>query len=93
MSLFRLDTSIMPGTSASSELADALEAEWSAASPGEPVVRRHLGTDPLPADAWMLAATARFTPEGERTPARSPGSKQRKNNAKGDPRWNCSTGM
>ena len=30
MSLFRLDASIMPGTSASAELADLLEAEWSA---------------------------------------------------------------
>jgi FMN-dependent NADH-azoreductase len=69
MSLFRLDASILPGTSASTELADLLEAEWSAARPGEPVVRRHLGTDPLPADAWPLAVTAPFTPEGERTPA------------------------
>src|ERR1700738_1075576 len=69
MSLFRLDASIMPGTSTSAELADLLEAEWSAARAGEPVVRRHLGTDPLPADAWPLAATGRFMPEGERTPA------------------------
>ena len=69
MTLFRLDASILPRTSASAELADLLEAEWSAARPGEPVVRRHLGTDPLPADAWMLAATAGATPEGERTPA------------------------
>jgi FMN-dependent NADH-azoreductase len=69
MSLFRLDASILPGTSTSAELADLLEAEWSAARPGEPVVRRHLGTDPLPADAWTLATTAGFTPEGERTPA------------------------
>src|SRR5258705_8206499 len=69
MTLFRLDASILPGTSASADLADLLEAEWSAARLGEPVVRRHLGTDPLPADAWMLAATAGATPEGERTPA------------------------
>ncbi|MCW2914427.1 MAG: dehydrogenase flavoprotein [Actinomycetia bacterium] len=69
MSLFRLDASILPGTSTSAELADLLEAEWSAARPGEPVVRRHLGTDPLPAEAWTLATTAGFTPEGERTPA------------------------
>jgi FMN-dependent NADH-azoreductase len=69
MSLFRLDASILPGTSTSAELADLLEAEWSTAHPGEPVVRRHLGTDPLPADAWMLATTAGFTPDGERTPA------------------------
>ena len=69
MSLFRLDASILPSTSTSAELADVVEAEWSAARPGEPVVRRHLGTDPLPADAWTLATTARFTPEGEHTPA------------------------
>ncbi|SEG08282.1 FMN-dependent NADH-azoreductase [Thermomonospora echinospora] len=69
MSLFRLDASIMPATSASAELADLVEAEWSAARPGEPVVRRHLGTDPLPADAWTHAATAGFVPEDQRTPA------------------------
>jgi FMN-dependent NADH-azoreductase len=69
MSLFRLDASILPGTSTSSELAEVLETEWSAARPGEPVVRRHLGTDPLPADAWTLATTARFTPEDQHTPA------------------------
>ncbi|MCU1682330.1 MAG: dehydrogenase flavoprotein [Amycolatopsis sp.] len=68
MTLFRLDASILPSTSTSAELADLLEAEWSAAHPGEPVIRRHLGADPLPADAWMLATTAGFTPEGERTP-------------------------
>jgi FMN-dependent NADH-azoreductase len=69
MSLFRLDASILPGTSASAELADLLEAEWTDARPGEPVVRRHLGTDPLPSDAWMLATTAGFTPEADRTRA------------------------
>src|SRR3979490_2484143 len=67
MSLFRLDASILPGTSTSAELADLVEAEWSAARPGEPVARRHLGTDPLPAHAWMPATPAGFTPDGERT--------------------------
>ncbi|GAA0989631.1 NAD(P)H-dependent oxidoreductase [Acrocarpospora macrocephala] len=69
MSLFRLDASIMPASSASAELADLVEAEWSAARPGEPVVRRHLGTDPLPAGAWTLATTAGFVPEDQRSPA------------------------
>jgi FMN-dependent NADH-azoreductase len=69
MSLFRLDASILPGTSTSAELADLLEAEWTTARPGEPVVRRHLGTDPLPSEAWMLATTAGFTPEDQRTEA------------------------
>src|SRR5258708_23985774 len=68
MTLFRLDASILPATSASTELADLLEAEWTAAHPGRPVVRRHLGTDPLPSDAWALATTAGFTPEEQRTP-------------------------
>ncbi|MEU0969204.1 NAD(P)H-dependent oxidoreductase [Streptomyces sp. NPDC005917] len=68
MTLFRLDTSIVPNASTSSELADLVEAEWSAAHPGEPIVRRHLGTDPLPADAWQLAALASYTPEAERSP-------------------------
>jgi FMN-dependent NADH-azoreductase len=69
MTLFRLDASILPSASTSAELADVLEAEWSAARPAEPVVRRHLGTDPLPAEAWTLATTGLFTPERERTPA------------------------
>ncbi|GAA0354210.1 NAD(P)H-dependent oxidoreductase [Actinoallomurus spadix] len=69
MSLFRLDASILPGTSASAELADIVEAKWSAAHPGEPIVRRHLGTDPLPADAWTQATIAGFTPEPDRTSA------------------------
>ncbi|MEV5576387.1 NAD(P)H-dependent oxidoreductase [Spirillospora sp. NPDC052269] len=69
MSLFRLDASILPGSSASAELADIVEAEWIAAHPDAPVVRRHLGTDPLPADAWALAHTGALTPEPDRSPA------------------------
>jgi len=69
MSLFRLDASIFPGTSASAELAGIIEAEWAAGRPGTPVVRRDLGRNPLPADAWALATTAGFTPEEDRTPA------------------------
>ncbi|MQM24531.1 FMN-dependent NADH-azoreductase [Glycomyces albidus] len=66
MNLFRLDASILPGTSTSAEIADLAEAEWSAAHPGGTVVRRHLGTDPLPADAWPNAVAAGFTPEDQR---------------------------
>lgn len=69
MSLFRLDASILPGTSASAELADLVEQEWAAVHPDVPVVRRHLGTDPLPADAWAHAHTGNLTPEPDRTPA------------------------
>ncbi|MEV4104101.1 NAD(P)H-dependent oxidoreductase [Nonomuraea sp. NPDC049649] len=67
MRLFRLDASIFPDTSASAELADRVEAEWRSAHPAGEVTRRHLGTDPLPADAWALATAARHTPEGDRT--------------------------
>ncbi|MEV5647319.1 NAD(P)H-dependent oxidoreductase [Nocardia sp. NPDC052254] len=69
MNLFRLDASILPGTSSSAEIADIVEAEWTAAHPEATVTRRHLGTDPLPADTWTLATTAGFTPEVDRTPA------------------------
>ncbi|MET9859047.1 NAD(P)H-dependent oxidoreductase [Streptomyces smyrnaeus] len=69
MNLFRLDASILPGASASAEIADIAEAEWTAAHPHATVTRRHLGTDPLPADAWTLATTAAFTPAPDRTPA------------------------
>ncbi|MFI7320237.1 FMN-dependent NADH-azoreductase [Streptomyces venezuelae] len=69
MSLFRLDASILPGTSASAELADVVEAEWTATHPDGLVVRRHLGIDPLPADAWAQAHVGALTPESDRTPA------------------------
>lgn len=68
MSLFRLDASILPDTSASAELADIVEANWTEHRPDTPVTRRHLGTDPLPADAWALATTGSFTPEPDRSP-------------------------
>ncbi|MFE1365475.1 NAD(P)H-dependent oxidoreductase [Streptomyces anulatus] len=69
MSLFRLDASIIPGTSAGAELAGLVESEWTAVHPDVPVVRRHLGTHPLPADAWAHAHTGSLTPEPDRTPA------------------------
>ncbi|MCI3273403.1 FMN-dependent NADH-azoreductase [Streptomyces cylindrosporus] len=69
MNLFRLDASIIPAASASAELASLVEAEWSAAHPDAVVTRRHVGADPLPADAWALATTAGFTPEAERSQA------------------------
>ncbi|KAB8169949.1 flavodoxin family protein [Streptomyces sp. 3MP-14] len=69
MNLFRLDASILPGASASAEIADIAEAEWRAAHPDATVVRRHLGTEALPADAWALATTAAFAAEDDHTPA------------------------
>ncbi|MDT0266011.1 NAD(P)H-dependent oxidoreductase [Streptomyces sp. DSM 44915] len=68
MNLFRLDASILPGTSASAEIADIAEAEWTAAHPEGTVTRRHLGTDALPGDAWALATTGAFTAEADRSP-------------------------
>ncbi|MFC3997545.1 FMN-dependent NADH-azoreductase [Nocardiopsis sediminis] len=71
MHLFRLDASILPTSSTTGEIADRAEAEWRAAHPEGTVTRRHLGTDPLPGDAWALATTAGFTPEADRTPAQT----------------------
>jgi len=68
MSLFRLDASIFPATSASRELADLVEAEWRAAHPASPVVRRSLAADPVAATAWRDAVTGRPLPEEDRTP-------------------------
>lgn len=68
MSLFRLDASIRVDGSASRELADAVESEWVTAHPGDAVVRRHVGTEPLPATAWGEAVAGSMTPEDARTP-------------------------
>lgn len=67
MTLFRLDASINPATSSSRAIADIVEAEWEAAHPGGPVVRRDLGTEPLPATAWTVAVGAGWTPADART--------------------------
>lgn len=69
MSLFRLDASILPMTSASRGLADIVEAEWVAAHPDSTVTRRDLAQAPVPADAWAAAVTAGFVGESERTPS------------------------
>jgi FMN-dependent NADH-azoreductase len=68
MSLFRLDASIRVDGSASREIADIVEEEWVATHPGDTVVRRHLGVDPLPSTAWPQAVAAGFTPADQRTP-------------------------
>jgi FMN-dependent NADH-azoreductase len=69
MSLFRLDASINPATSSSRAIADIVEAEWQAAHPDGTVVRRDLGTAPLPADAWPAAVSAAWAPEESRSEA------------------------
>lgn len=67
MTLFRLDASILPATSSSREIADIVEQQWTARHPDDEVIRRHVGSQPLPAEAWADAVTAGFTPEDQRT--------------------------
>ena len=67
MSLFRLDASIKIEGSASREIADVVEEHWVSQHPGDDVVRRHVGTEPLPSDAWANAVTSGMTPEADRT--------------------------
>jgi FMN-dependent NADH-azoreductase len=68
MTLLRIDASIQGPRSASSALADQVFAEFIAARPDEPVIRRHLAEQPLPTAAWPLAINGAFTPEADRTP-------------------------
>jgi len=67
MSLFRLDASIRVEGSQSRALGDLVEAEWTSAHPGAEVVRRHVGTEPIPATAWGTAVGAAYTPEPDRS--------------------------
>lgn len=67
MSLFRLDASILPATSASRALGDLVEAEWLAAHPDSAVVRRDVAASPVPATAWQDAVTAGFSPPADLT--------------------------
>lgn len=67
MSLFRLDASIMPATSASRALGDLVESAWSTAHPAGEVRRRDIGTAPIAADLWGAAITEGFTAEADRS--------------------------
>jgi FMN-dependent NADH-azoreductase len=71
MTLLRVDASIQGDRSASSALADQVLDQFVASRPDVPVVTRHLGTEPLPADAWATAIGGNFTPEAERTEAQA----------------------
>jgi FMN-dependent NADH-azoreductase len=71
MSLFRLDASIRIEGSASREIADIVEAEWLQSHPNDTVVRRHIGVDVLPADAWANAVSGGYLPAEERTAGQS----------------------
>ncbi|MFJ6651784.1 FMN-dependent NADH-azoreductase [Microbacterium sp. NPDC091313] len=67
MSLFRLDASLFPTTSASRQLADLVEAEWLAAHPDSEVVRRDIAAEPMPATMWADAVTGSQTPADQRS--------------------------
>ncbi|MDX6243037.1 MAG: FMN-dependent NADH-azoreductase [Frankiales bacterium] len=62
MTLFRLDASIRTEGSVSREIADLVEQSWRDGHPDERIVRRHVGTEPIPATYWAAATSARFTP-------------------------------
>src|ERR1700712_4360405 len=68
MTLFRLDASIRVEGSASREIADIVVDEWLAVHPGDVIERRHIGVEPLPADAWAHAVSAMYVPESDRSP-------------------------
>jgi FMN-dependent NADH-azoreductase len=67
MSLFRLDASIRSEGSASREIADIVEQSWQAGHAAEPVIRRHIGVEPIPATYWAAAVSAAYTPAEDRT--------------------------
>jgi FMN-dependent NADH-azoreductase len=69
--LYRLDASIRLDGSHSRAIADIVEQEWRDAHPREPVIRRHIGVDPVPARSWASAVSARRTPEDVRTDAQN----------------------
>jgi len=68
MTLFRLDASIRVEGSASRALADIVEREWTTQNPAAQVTRRHVGVEPVPAEAWGNAVAASMTPDDDRTP-------------------------
>ena len=68
MAVLRVDSSIQGTRSSSSALADLVMEAAEARLPELPGVRRHLGRQPLPADAWPTAVGAAFVAEDQRTP-------------------------
>jgi FMN-dependent NADH-azoreductase len=67
VSLFRLDASIRVEGSNSRAIADLVEQEWRSAHPNDPVVRRHIGTEPISSMTWATAVFAGRVPEETRT--------------------------
>ncbi|MCF6390194.1 NAD(P)H-dependent oxidoreductase [Mycobacterium sp. MBM] len=67
MTLFRLDASIRLEGSRSRHIADIAEREWRAANPEAAVIRRSVGTEPLPSTAWSAAVSAGYSSEEDHT--------------------------
>lgn len=67
MTLYRLDASIRTDESHSRAIANIVEAEWRNSHPEEPIVRRHIGVDPIPATSWASAVFASYKPAESRT--------------------------
>ncbi|HZC54129.1 MAG TPA: NAD(P)H-dependent oxidoreductase [Mycobacterium sp.] len=67
MSLYRLDASIRVDGSHSRAIADIAEQGWRNAHPAEPIIRRHVGVEPVPATAWATAVFAGYTAEESRS--------------------------
>jgi FMN-dependent NADH-azoreductase len=62
MTLFRLDASIRTEGSVSREIADLVEQSWREGHPTESIVRRHVGSEPIPSTYWAGAVFAPYTP-------------------------------
>jgi len=69
LTLLRVDASIQGPRSAGSALADRVLDRFTAARPDVPVLRRHLGQEPLPATAWADAIAGSFAPDADRSDA------------------------
>jgi FMN-dependent NADH-azoreductase len=67
VTLFRLDASLFPATSASRSLGDLVEEQWTLAHPDASVARRDLVADPISSSAWQNAVVGRMLPEDQRT--------------------------
>ena len=65
--LFRLDASLFPEASVSRAVADTFEKVWTQEHPDGTVLRRDLGTAPVPF-LDPVAVSARFVPAADRTP-------------------------
>ena len=66
--LLRLDASFRKEGSVSRAVADSAEQAWREEHPDGTVVRRELGTEPLPATVWAAAVGGTYTPVEHRTP-------------------------